>query len=307
VAEHEQRKAVSLLKATLEATADGILVIDEAGRPASFNRQFAVMWRLPAALAVARGDASVVTFMRDQLVRPDQLEVDLGGGAGRGEESFDVLELTDGRVFERCVKLQRVDRDVVGRVWSFRDMTDRKRLEDRLSYQAFHDSLTGLGNRALFHDRLEHAIARIGRTGGNLAVLFLDVDNFKIVNDSLGHSAGDALLESMAGVLLGCLRRADTAARLGGDEFGVVIEEFKHPSEIFELVDRMIATLRRPLRVNDQDLSASVSVGIAFDVPGDSSDDLLCKADLAMYSAKEGGGNRFATFEVSMLDAVGGS
>jgi diguanylate cyclase (GGDEF)-like protein/PAS domain S-box-containing protein len=308
VAEHEQRKAVSLLTATLEATADGILVIDEAGLPASFNQQFAVMWRLPASLAGARGDESVVAFMRDQLVRPDQLEVDHGDVVGRGgEESFDVLELTDGRVFERCVKLQRVDRDVVGRVWSFRDMTDRKRLEDRLSYQAFHDSLTGLGNRALFRDRLEHAVARIRRTGGNLAVLFLDVDNFKTVNDSLGHSVGDALLESMAGVLVGCLRRADTAARLGGDEFGVVIEEFKHPSEIFELVDRTIAALCRPMPVNGEEVSTTVSVGIAFDAPGDTSDDLLCKADLAMYSAKEGGGNRFAAFEASMLAAVGSS
>jgi diguanylate cyclase (GGDEF)-like protein/PAS domain S-box-containing protein len=303
-AEHEQRRAVSLLTATLEATADGILVIDEAGRPASFNQQFAVMWRLPTSLVSARGDASVITFIRDQLVRPDQLEVDFDGRAGQGEESFDVLELTDGRVFERCVKLQRVARHVVGRVWSFRDMTDRKRLEDRLSYQAFHDSLTGLGNRALFRDRLEHAIARIGRTGSNLAVLFLDVDNFKIVNDTLGHSAGDALLASMAGVLVGCLRKADTAARLGGDEFGVVIEEFKHPSEVFELVDRMIAALCRPLCVNGQDVSATVSVGIAFDAPGDSSDDLLGKADLAMYSAKGAGGNRFAAFEASMLAAI---
>jgi diguanylate cyclase (GGDEF)-like protein len=186
-------------------------------------------------------------------------------------------------------------------------MTDRKRLEDRLSYQAFHDSLTGLGNRALFRDRLEHAVARIGRTGGSLAVLFLDVDNFKIVNDSLGHSAGDALLESMARVLIGCLRKADTAARLGGDEFGVVVEEFRQPGEVFELVERMIVALCRPLRVNGRDISASVSIGIAFDAPGDSSDDLLCKADLAMYSAKERGGNRFAAFEEAMMATVASS
>jgi diguanylate cyclase (GGDEF)-like protein/PAS domain S-box-containing protein len=306
-AEHEQRKALSLLTATLEATADGILVIDEAGRPVSFNRQFAAMWRLPDSLVGAQENAPVIAFMRDQLDRPDQLEVNIGGTWGGGEESFDVLELTDGRVFERCVKLQRVDRDVVGRVWSFRDMTDRKRLEDRLSYQAFHDSLTGLGNRALFRDRLEHAVARIGRTGGSLAVLFLDVDNFKIVNDSLGHSAGDALLESMARVLIGCLRKADTAARLGGDEFGVVVEEFRQPGEVFELVERMIVALCRPLRVNGRDISASVSIGIAFDAPGDSSDDLLCKADLAMYSAKERGGNRFAAFEEAMMATVASS
>ncbi len=304
MAEHEQRKALSLLTATLEATADGIVVIDEAGRPAGFNRQFAAMWRLPKSLVAARSDASVIAFIRHQLVRPDQFVIEVGDTDGHDEESYDVLELIDGRVFERCAKLQHVDGQVVGRVWSFRDMTDRKRLEDRLSYQAFHDSLTGLGNRALFQDRLEHAVARIGRTGGHLAVLFLDVDNFKVVNDSLGHSAGDALLRSMAGVLVGCLRKADTAARLGGDEFGVVIEEFRRPAEVIELVERILVAIRRPLRASGRDVSATVSIGITFDAPGDTSDHLLCKADLAMYSAKEGGGNRFAEFDESMLVTV---
>ena len=305
VAQDEQRKALSLLTATLEATADGILVIDGHGRSVIFNRQFADMWRLPPPLAEGGGDPSVLDFIGRQLVHPDQLADRIGAaGPHAGTESSDVLELIDGRTFERCAKLQRVDDRAAGRVWSFRDMTERKRLEDRLSYQAFHDSLTGLGNRALFRDRLEHAVARIGRTGGNLAVLFLDVDNFKIVNDSLGHSAGDALLRSLAEVLVGCLRKADTAARLGGDEFGVVIEEFKRADEVFELVDRMLTALRRPLRTGGRDVSATVSIGITFDAPGDTSDNLLSKADLAMYAAKDGGGDRFATFEPSMLATV---
>ncbi len=307
-AQNEQRKAVSLLTATLEATADGILVIDENGRAASFNRQFAAMWRLPPELVECGGGASVIEFIGRQLVHPAQLTDRIGETGGSDQaESFDVLELTDGRVFERCAKLQRVEGRAAGRVWSFRDMTERKRLEDRLSYQAFHDSLTGLGNRALFRDRLEHAVARIGRTGGNLAVLFLDVDNFKVVNDSLGHSIGDALLKSMAEVLVGCLRKADSAARLGGDEFGVVVEEFKRADEVFELVDRMLVAIRRPLRVDGRDVSATVSIGITFDAPGDTSDHLLSKADLAMYAAKDGGGNRFAAFEQSMLATVTGS
>lgn len=303
-AEREQRKATALLAATLEATADGILVIDRDGRPVSFNRQFAGMWRLPEDLA-APADAAMIDYIRDQLVRSDQFDVAADHAVGSGtEQSFDVLDLKDGRVFERCVKLQRVDDEVVGRVWSFRDMTDRKQLEDRLSFQAFHDSLTGLGNRALFQDRLGHAVARTRRTGGNLAVLFLDVDNFKVVNDNLGHSAGDALLTSMAGVLVACLRQADTAARLGGDEFGVVVEEFKHPQEVFDLVDRILGALHQPLEVNGREVSVSVSIGVTFNAVGDTGDDLLCKADLAMYSAKEQGGNRFTAFEASMLAAV---
>src|SRR5581483_2122982 len=115
---------------------------------------------------------------------------------------------------------------------------------------------------------------------------------------------GDALLRSMARVLVGCLRKADTAARLGGDEFGVVVEEFKRADEVFELVDRMLVAIRRPLRVNGRDVSATASIGITFDAPGDTSDHLLSKADLAMYAAKDGGGNRFAAFEPSMLATV---
>src|SRR5581483_2844149 len=141
-AQNEQRKAVSLLTATLEATADGILVIDELGRAASFNRQFAAMWHLPPELIESGPGSSVIDFIGRQLVHPAQLADRVGEpGCSAGSENFDVLELTDGRVFDRCAKLQRVDGRTAGRVWSFRDMTERKRLEDRLSYQAFHDSL----------------------------------------------------------------------------------------------------------------------------------------------------------------------
>lgn len=296
--ELEWRKALSLLKATLDSTADGIVVVDGTGHIVSLNRRFAELLRLPDSIPLGRDDGAVTSFFRGQLVEPqgfltklNQLDVD------REAESSDVLEFIDGRVLECFSKPQRVDGMVVGRVWSFRDTTERKQLEERLSYQAFHDSLTGLGNRALFQDRLQHAVARMERTHGNLAVLFLDVDNFKVVNDTLGHSAGDALLQATANVLAENIRDSDTAARLGGDEFGVLLEEIADHDEVVRLVERVLIAARRPLAVASQEVSATVSIGITFYGPGVSGDQLLRNADRAMYAAKEQGRNRFVEFE----------
>ncbi len=296
--ELEVRKALSLLTATLDSTADGIVVVDSAGRIVNYNHRFSEMLRLSGPLQPGPSPAAVNAFFRHKLLMPELFLAKLEDLSGTSEaESCDVLEFVDGRVYE-CVSMpQRVDGAVVGRVWSFRDTTDRKQLEERLSHQAFHDSLTGLGNRALFQDRLQHALARTERTQGQLAVLFLDVDNFKVVNDTLGHSAGDALLQATAEVLVGCLRESDTAARLGGDEFGVVLEEVGDRCEVVKLVERVLIAARRPFAVGGQVVSTTVSIGITFHSPGVSSDQLLRNADRAMYAAKERGRNRYSVFE----------
>jgi diguanylate cyclase (GGDEF)-like protein/PAS domain S-box-containing protein len=297
-AELELRDTLSLLQATLDATADGILVVDAEGKFTSFNRRFADMWRLSEAVLRAGDDATTVAFARQQLMSPELFVTRLEEiSSDPDSEIYDVLRFHDGRVFERCSMPQRVDGEVVGRVWSFRDVTDRKQLEDRLSYQAFHDSLTGLGNRALFQDRLDHAVARSQRTGGQLAVLFLDLDNFKNVNDILGHQAGDTLLQSTAAILVQCLRKTDTAARLGGDEFGIIVEEITDHDDVTVLAERILEAIHEPLVIGSQGVEATVSIGITFGGPGLTSKALLCNADLAMYAAKDGGKNRYAEFK----------
>ena len=154
---------------------------------------------IPDSVLSSGNRRKVTEFVSEQLTNPEEYRARVERVYQDSEaESNDILEFTDGRVFERASRPQRVDGETVGRVWCFRDVTERKRLEERLSYQAFHDPLTGLPNRALFQDRLAHSAVRMIRAGGRLAVLFVDLDNLKAVNDSLGHAAGDAVLEAAA-------------------------------------------------------------------------------------------------------------
>jgi diguanylate cyclase (GGDEF)-like protein/PAS domain S-box-containing protein len=301
--ELELRETLSLLTATLDATADGILVVQGDGRLASFNPRFVEMWGLSDAI-LEEGDPTTIAFLREQLASPEAFAARVEEIYADPEgESFDVLSFKDGRVFERISKPQLIDGRVLGRVWSFRDVTDRKRLEDRLSYQAYHDPLTGLGNRALFQDRLELALGRTVSDQRPLAVLFLDVDNFKLVNDSLGHFAGDTLLQSIAEVLVGCLRKDDTAARIGGDEFGIIVEGITHPDQVVTLANRILDAVREPLIIGTEDVRPTVSIGYTFSGPDLPSDQLLCNADIAMYAAKARGKNQYAEFDALSPEA----
>ncbi len=303
-AEEELQTTLSLLTSTLDATADGILVVDDAGRFRSFNNRFAEMWGIPESVLELGHDGSALMHVQDQLSDPAAFLARVEELYAHPEaESHDILEFTDGRVFERYSRPQTVDGAVVGRVWSFRDVTDRKQLESRLSYQAFHDSLTGLGNRALFIDRLRHAVDRSERNGGDLAVLFLDMDNVKAVNDTLGHVAGDSLLQRMAEVLQRCLRKGDTAARLGGDEFGIVAEELAGPDEAVKLAERILVASRRQLGVAGLDVRSTVSIGVTFADAGLTGEQLLSNADLAMYAAKESGKDRYAIYDPGLHGA----
>jgi diguanylate cyclase (GGDEF)-like protein len=176
--------------------------------------------------------------------------------------------------------------------------TDRERI-DELARQAFHDPLTDLPNRALFADRLDHALARLGRTDQSVAVLLLDLDGFKQINDSFGHEAGDQLLIAVSQRLRGCLRPADTVARLGGDEFTILVEEITELREATRVAERIEDALRAPFMLEGHEASITTSIGIAFSKADHADpDELIRNADAAMYKAKRAGKARYEVFEI---------
>ena len=292
---------LSLLTATLDSTADGILVVNTEGAIMRSNARFAQMWRIPDELLARRDDAAAIGFVLDQLLYPELFIAKVEElYANPDAESDDTLAFKDGRVFDRHSRPQRVDGVVVGRVWSFRDVTDHHRLLHELEHQAFHDSLTGLANRALLRDRLEHALARSRRSAETVTVLFCDLDGFKVINDTLGHDTGDLLLVEVARRLAGHLRAGDTAARFGGDEFAVVLDD-TDPADALALGERLLTSLRQPFVIEGREIIARASIGIA-DSTDESldADSLLSRADIAMYAAKSTGRDRLVCFEPQM-------
>src|SRR6185437_11955332 len=249
------RSTLSLLTATLDSTADGILVVDNSGNIAQFNRRFAEMWCIPDAILDSRDDEAAVQFVLDQLRYPEAFISKLEELYAHPEaESDDILLFKDGRVFERHSLPQKIEGEVVGRVWSFRDVTDHHRLLGELEHQAFHDGLTGLANRSLLRNRLDHALLRAHRTGIAVGVLFCDMDGFKMVNDTLGHDVGDMILVEVGRRIDGCLREDDTVARLGGDEFAIILDGTTHIDAV-DAGSRVLQALREPFDVNGREIS----------------------------------------------------
>ncbi|MFN8526452.1 MAG: EAL domain-containing protein [Chloroflexota bacterium] len=203
--------------------------------------------------------------------------------------------------FEAIVTNLLKDPRVHGIIATFRDITERKEFEQMLQYQAFHDALTELPNRVLFVDRLERALVRASRHDRQIAVMFVDLDNFKLINDSLGHPVGDRLLTAVAQRMLTCVRQEDTLARLGGDEFGILVEEVEDESTARILAERLLANLEAPFLIGGHDVFVRASIGVTMGGPGpERPDDILRDADVAMYRAKANGKSRFEVFDVSM-------
>lgn len=188
--------------------------------------------------------------------------------------------------------------NVVNYIGVFTDISALKRTEEKLEHLANHDPLTGLANRTLLNDRLARAIRRLGRSGSRIAVLFLDLDRFKMINDTLGHPVGDELLQKVAARLKSCLRDSDTIGRLGGDEFLVIIEDYHHLIDVENVVEKLRSALSIPIDINGKLLHAGVSIGISiFPEDGETTAELIRNADAALYRAKEAGRNDFCFYD----------
>lgn len=197
----------------------------------------------------------------------------------------------------------RTDRSIrhVGTYGVAKDVTERKKAEQTINYQAYHDLLTGLANRILFKDHLDLAIAQAKRKQQMLAVMFLDMDRFKVVNDTLGHVIGDSLLKKVASRLKGCLREGDTLARQGGDEFTLLLPQIDDREDAMRTAEKMIKSFDAPIQVDEHELYVTISIGIAlYPLDGESMDNLIKNADIAMYDSKAKGRNRYQLYSSSM-------
>ena len=295
-AEDEMESLLAGLRATLESTADGILVTDLAGRVGAFNQRFASLWGLEADLLARRDDEALREWMRRSVADPvaydERLTVIDSESMLR---ACDVFGLNSGRVIERVTLPQRSRGRSIGRVYSFRDITDSLAANQRIEQLSHTDALTGLPNRRRLTDRVEFALAMAQRDGTPFAVLFLDLDRFKHINDSLGHLFGDRVLVDVSERIKSCLRQVDTVARLGGDEFVMLLQQ-ADAAGAEATARRVIEAMSQPFVLDGLSFTVTCSIGISlYPNDGTSMDELLRHADKAMYSVKEGGraGYRF--------------
>ena len=284
----------------VETMRDAVLVADAQGHVVDINPAARSLLGCRTTEVIGRTVEAVLADHAEPMGFPDPGVYDLqvrskgvAPGAGERDVELAVTALADARGA------------TAGRVLVFRDVTDRRDLERDLRRLAYTDVLTGLPNRALFHDRLEQALIGAGRHGSRLAVLFLDLDQFKIINDSLGHHIGDEVLVSVARRLRRCLRAQDTLARLGGDEFAVLLPEGSDDRGLELVTDKLLASLTGHEVIHGHELTVNASIGMAV-FPDDGADveRLLRSADAAMYRAKDRGGGRVETFTHHLEERV---
>ena len=275
------------LAAVLANSSDIVTILDAEAR---------VLYASPATTRILGYRAGTVGISLLDIVHPDDRERVRDAlilGLARGSGATATLEVRVARADGRWCHLEAVasnhldDPAVRGIIVNSRDVTDRVHMIDELRHAAYHDSLTGLPNRALLLDRMEQALARSSRSGLDLAVFYLDLDGFKSVNDRYGHAEGDTVLREVASRVVSVIRPADTAARLGGDELVVMAEGLVIPSEAVSLAERIIGAVARPFVGVNVPVTVSVGIGLGRSLPSAA---LLERADRALYQAKHNGG-----------------
>jgi diguanylate cyclase (GGDEF)-like protein/PAS domain S-box-containing protein len=293
----------ALLEAQTETTIDGILVVDEIDHIILANKQFGLSFGIPDELLSTRDDSIVRKYVEGQVEDSEGFVATVKYlNSQRDERSRDELRFKNGKIFDRySAPLVDSKKRYRGRIWYFRDITDRKLAEERVQFLAFYDALTGLPNRTLLQDRLTKALASARRRKDKVAVLFLDLDRFKDINDSLGHSVGDLLLKEVAERLKTWGREQDTVARLGGDEFLITLTQVKDAPDAAVATERLMDAMTAEFVIQGHSLHVSYSIGISiFPEHGADCETLIKNADTAMYRAKDGGRNNFRFFTEDM-------
>lgn len=282
------KESLLLVKATLESTMGGILVLSINGAVINYNQQFLQMWNVPESLL--RDDKQLMNFMLEQLQNPEFFVKKIKRFSNHLDvKSFDEMKFKDGKIFECISKPQYINQKITGRVWSFRDVTADKEIEEQLKHQATHDALTNLPNRVLLTDRIQLALAIARRIENQLmvGVCFFNLNDFKKINDAFGREIGDILLKKVTQRLAGCIQLNDTLARFGGDEFVILLTALTEEKDFILLIRKYIAIFAKPFVIREHEISITCSFGISC-YPKDAQDaeELLKNAEAAMYSAK---------------------
>jgi len=296
-----------LLRRAVESARTGIVIteVGEQRQPIVYvNSGFEAITGYSAEEVIGRGwrflqgderDQAAVAAIRNAISEEKELRVTLRNLRKGGQVFWADVHLSP---------LRNPNGELTHYLSIITDVTDRHHYEEQLAYRATHDDLTGLPNRQLVIDRLGHAIASARRRNGTVTVLFVDIDNFKIINDTMGHATGDAVLTTMADRIAGMIRGTDTAGRFGGDEFVLVLEEQESPRDVEQVIERVVRALRAPLDIGGTSHVLTVSIGYcSYPEDGGTADALLLHADIAMYHAKRRGRNRAVAYSTDLYES----
>lgn len=288
------QKSLTALNATFDATGEIILALDNAGRLLKSNKMGKEL--LPD-IAKYEGKPQAISWQNVSKMLLNPWHLNEITDALQKQPSAHIngtLHFTNGRIFEYHSLPQLQNNSLIGRVWCLRDATEEKKIEEFIHHQAYHDALTGLPNRNFLLEKIEAIINEHPNDDKKIAIIFLDLDNFKKVNDTEGHEAGDQLLRIATKRMRNCVREADILARLGGDEFVILIESDISQSGLMRLSANILESLAKPFLLNNHNHFISCSMGISI-YPRDDTlpEGLIGKADMAMYRAKKMGKNNF--------------
>jgi len=306
-AERALRETNQFAAEIIENAGEGIVVYDRKLQYLLWNRFMEDLTGVPAEDVIGKHAMDVFPHIREQQV-DELLQRAMEGQTVSSPDIHYYIPGSNRRGWVSAVYRPHYDAggNIVGAIGLIRDITQRKMAEQQIEYQAYHDALTGLANRRLFQEHLTLALALAQRRRKVVAVLFLDVDHFKVVNDSLGHTVGDELLKQIAARLKAAVRDGDTVARVGGDEFTIVLQDLQRKDDAAIVAEKVLRTIAQPLEITGHRLYVTTSIGITtFPEDGKDAETLIKNADNAMYRAKADGRNTYhmSTEELSRLVA----
>ncbi len=296
---------LEVVEKVIETTIEGVMISDQNGVISYVNPAFTKMSGYSGDELIGKKPNIFKSLLHDQVFYREMWVTLIKTGHWHGEVWN---RRKNGEIYPVKLTINAIgdlERREKRYACVYYDMTDIKRNELEIQYKAWHDALTGLPNRLLFYDRLNHTINRAKRNGDIFALLSIDLDNFKSINEGMGHPIGDLLLKDVSERLKACVRKGDTVSRLGGDEFTIILDRIDREPEAAVFAGRIVKTLSKPFRYRDEVMYSSVSLGIAlYPANGETGESLLKNADTAMYHAKETGKNNYHFFTESLNEKL---